>query len=458
MKKTLILGAAALAAAAWAPLANAGEFKVGGYYQGRWQVYDANFLKESALQNTGERYVHRLQLNFDMVASEKSHAHMRTRVLDNASVEGSDLGSASDLGAADTQVWGGTNVADPWEIRQLWLETEAWGIGVKFGEMPITLNDSILVGEDTTAHGGLLLSKTFGAVTAVAGNIRINEDMVGGANPVTSVTNLSSNEPTVSGANSDDSNLWVASFFGKAGLADYNVSLAYADLGRASDFMEVMEGVCATYNGATCATTDANNLWAALTLSGKLGYVNAVGTMIYENGYDLAQDTTGSELKNLWSKSGVLGALRLNGTTGFGEWNGYGFIASEGFNNITNDNMVWSATWDQGGVGGIDLLNTWAANAGANTSASENMSGIGLGLKVKAAGWTINPMLDYAAVSKNSTGDNWDSAFGGSLLLSTQIQKDTTLMLEAAMVDPKGINVTNEDNAYYAQAGIKMTF
>lgn len=448
MKKSLILGAAALAAAAWAPLADAGEVKLGGYYMGRWQAYDSNMTDETgANSTTGERYVHRLQLKTDMIASEKSHAHMVVRILDSANIEGADLGTAADGGASLTQVTNGTNVADPWEIRQAWLETEAWGIGVKFGEMPITLNDSILVGDDTSSNGGLLLSKTFGNVTAVVGNIRINEDTAAGG---------SSQETT--GANSDDSNLWAGSLFGKVGLADYNLTLAYADLGKASDFMDVLETVCTSQNAATCAGTDSDNLWVALTLSGKLGYVNAVATGIYEDGYDLSQDTTGAKLKNLWEKSGMLGALRLSGSTGFGEWNSYGFISTQGFNNITNDNMVWSATWDQSGPGGQDLMNNFASAAGVNTSPSENMSGIGLGLKVKAAGWTINPMIDYAAVSKNSATDTLDSAFGGSLLLSTQIQKDTTLLLEAAMVDPKGINNANTDNAYYAQAGIKMTF
>ncbi|MBF0172694.1 MAG: hypothetical protein HQL83_04510 [Magnetococcales bacterium] len=457
MKKTLILGAAALAAAAWAPLADAGEVKLGGYYMGRWQMYDSNMIDEVAPADTGERYVHRLQLKTDMIASEKSHAHMVVRVLDTAVIEGSDLGSvSSDTGAAggvsDTQVSNVANLADPWEIRQMWLETEAWGIGLKFGEMPITLNDKILVGEDTSSHGGLLLSKTFGNVTAVVGNIRINEDMSTGS----AINDLTAAGAATKGADSDDANLWAMSLFGKAGLADYNFTLAYADLQEASDFMDVLETVC----GATtpCTTTDASNIWAALTLSGKLGYVNAVGTIIYEDGYDLSQDTTGSKISNMWSSSGLLGALRLSGSLSFGEWNAYGFVASEDFNNITNDNMVWSATWDQSGPGGIDLMNTFANGAGTNTSPSENMTGIGVGLKVKAAGWTINPMIDYAEVTESQAGGTWDSAVGGSLLLSTQIQKDTTLLLETALVNPEGINRTNEDNAFYAQAGIKMAF
>ncbi|HIJ83921.1 MAG: hypothetical protein HW380_2352 [Magnetococcales bacterium] len=453
MKKSLILGAAALAAATWAPLADAGEVKLGGLYWGRWQSFDANMVDETGAADTGERYVQRLQLKADMVASEKSHAHMIVRVLDAANIEGADLGTASDGGAALNQVSVGTNLADPWEIRQMWLETEAWGFGLKLGNMPISLNDKILVHDDTSSYGGLLLSKTFGNVTAVVGNIRINEDMANGA----SVNDLTAGGAVTKGADSDDSNLWAASFFGKAGIADYNATLAYAKLGQASDFMDVLETTC----GATtpCVTSDGSNLWAALTLGSKFGNINATGTLVYEDGYELNQDITGSEVSNMWSKSGALGALRLDGATGFGDWNAYGFVSSQGFNNISNDNMTWSSTWDQSGPGGIDLLNTWARGADTNTSASENMTGLGVGLKIKTAGWTINPMLDYAAVTRNqTTAASWDSAVGGSLLLSTQIQKDTTLMLETALINPQGISLTNEDNAYYAQAGIKMTF
>ncbi|MBF0109797.1 MAG: hypothetical protein HQL76_11525 [Magnetococcales bacterium] len=450
MKKTLILGLAAVAAA-WIPSADAGEVKLGGGYMGRWQMYDANMVDEVAPADRGEGYVHELMLNADMIASEKSHAHMRVMVLDSAVIEGADLGSvSSDTGAAggvsNTQVSNVVNLADPWEIRQMWLETEAWGIGIKFGEMPLMLNDSILVGDDTSANGGLLLSKTFGNVTAVLGNIRINEDVNAGT---------AANDGATKGADSDDANLWALSLFGKVGLADYNFTLAYADLQEASDFMEVLETVC---GATTCTTTDASNIWAALTMSGKLGYVNAVGTLIYEDGYDLSQDATGSKISNLWSSSGILGALRLSGNLSFGEWNAYGFVASEDFNNITNDNMVWSATWDQSGPNGIDLLNNFAIGAGTNTSPSENMTGIGVGLKIKAMGWTINPMIDYAEVTEAQTGGTWDSATGGSLLLSTDIQKDTTLLLEAAVVSPEGINRTDEDGAFYAQAGIKMAF
>lgn len=469
MKKTLILGAAALAAAAWAPLANAGEVKLGGYYQGRWQVYDSNYVKETATQSEGERYVQRLQLNMDMIASEKSHAHMVVRVMDSNTVEGADLGNVSDImstAATSTGAWNrvspNTNngsSANFWEIRQAWLETEAWGVGIKFGNMPITLNDGILVGEDVSSFGGLLLSKTFGNVTVVAGDIRINEGTAFG----TAASNANY------GSSSDDANLYALSVFGKAGLADYNATLAYADIGKVSAFQNALNGACTT---ASCY--DSNNLWAALTLSGKLGYVNAVGTVIYESGYDVKNNVTGAKLNNQLTGSGALAALRLNGNTGFGEWNAYGFMASKNFDNITNDNMVWSTTWDQKGVGGIKLMNIFAASAGGGsllspgggntnwTSASENMSGIGAGLKIKSAGWTINPMIDYAQVTKTVAGDNFKSAVGGSLLLSTQIQKDTTLSLESGLASPtkaSGAPATiNTDTAYYAQAGIKMSF
>ncbi|HIJ83997.1 MAG TPA: hypothetical protein HPQ00_07305 [Magnetococcales bacterium] len=452
MKKSLILGLSAMAAVTCASLASAGEVKLGGGYMGRWQVFDANMVDEVAPADHGEQYVHELQLNADMVASEKSHAHLRVMVLDTATIEGSDLGTASDGGAALNQVSVGTNLVDPWEIRQMWLETEAYGFGVKLGAMPISFNDSILVGDDTSAHGGLLLSKTFGGVTAVVGNLRANEDSANGA----SVNDLNAAGRATKGADSDDANLWVASLFGKAGIADYNFTLSYADMGPASDFMDYLETTCTGL--ATCNTSDGNNLWTALTLGSKFGNINAIGTLIYENGYDLSQDGTGAEISNLWTNSGVLGAVRLNGSLGFGEWNAYGFSATKGFNNISNDNMVWSATWDQSGPNGIDLLSNFANGAGTNTSPSENMTGVGVGLKIKAGAWIINPMLDYAAVSESQAGDVRDSAIGGSLLLSTEIQKATTLLLETAMVSPEGINNASVDNAYYAQAGVKVSF
>ncbi|MBF0433834.1 MAG: hypothetical protein HQL77_00510 [Magnetococcales bacterium] len=454
MKRTLLLGLSALAAAAWVPLAGAGEVSLGGFYEGRWMVYDANMIKETATQSEGERFVQGLELKVDMKASEKSHAHLLVEVIDGNNIEGADLGNVSDLSTTATPGLAAWNRVSPstandpgssnfWEIRQAWLETEAWGIGVKFGTMPLSLNDSILVGMDSSGFGGLLLSKTFGDVTVVAGDIRINEGRAGG----TTANN------TNFGASQDDANLFAVAAFGKAGLADYNLTLAYADIGRVSSFQNALNGACA---GTSC--NDSNNLWAALTLSGKLGYVNAVGTVIYEAGYDLKNNTTGAKLSNQLTGSGVLGALRLNGPTSFGEWNAYGFMASRNFNNITNDNMNWSSTWAQEGPAKIDLLNTFAASAGSS-SPSENMSGIGAGLKIKAAGWTINPMLDYARVTKTNVGDNFKSATGGSLLLSTEIQKDTTLLLETAMIRPSGAPATiNTDNAYYAQASVKVVF
>ncbi|MBF0421408.1 MAG: hypothetical protein HQL73_00265 [Magnetococcales bacterium] len=481
MKKSLLLGLSALVtAAAWAPMANAGEIKLGGFYQGRWQVYDNTMTKEASPTNEGEGYVQRLQLQADMKASEKSNAHLVVRVLDNNTVEGADLGSVSDIATTATPGLAAWNRVSPaannamsnnfWEIRQAWLETEAWGVGIKFGNMPLTLNDSILVGDDTSGNGGLLLSKTFGNVTVVAGNIRINEG--------TSMGTARNN--TLYSSGQDDSNLWAASAFGKVGLADYNATLAYADIGKVSDFQNALNAATGNTAGCTAANPNcngSNNLWAALTLSGKIGYVNAVGTVIYENGYDLKSNTAataGSKVSSQFADSGALVALRLSGNTNFGEWNAYGFTASKGFNNITNDNTGWSPTWAQDGPGTVDLLNTFANSAGkgalssasgmtANsnwTSPSENMSGIGVGLKIKSAGWTINPMVDYAQVTRSVTGDNFKSAAGGSLLLTTQIQKDTTLMLEAAMIRPttaSGATVTS-DNPYYAQASIKMAF
>jgi hypothetical protein len=505
MKKALVLGAAAMAAMAWAPSADAGDVKLGGYYMGRWQQADSNTTKEVGNNDETERYIHRLQLNMDMTASEKSHAHMRVRVLDSAEIEGADLGMASDglLPASSNQVVANGNTIDAWEIRQMWLETEAWGIGVKIGEMPLELNDGILVGDDTSSNGGLLLSKTFGGVTAVVGNIRINEDNPNGPStnsntigdrdnsgtwtagdvmPAAFVNgaqqqqltltagNIQANQARIAaqavsplsdggnafGANADDSNLWAGALFGKVGIADYNLTVAYADINEGSDFAEVLEGA------GLGQQQDSNNLWAALTLSGMVGGVDATATFIYEDGYDIDSDA-GVAQKNQFSDDGWLGALRLNGKTSFGGWNGYAFMSSEGFNTITNDNMVWSPTWDMGGPGGQDLLNNWASSTGVS-SPSENMTGVGVGLTIKAGGWTIKPMVDYAEVTDATTSNNamavYDSAWGGSLLLSTKIQEATTFAIEGAFVDPSASNVatTTSDNMHYVQASIKMDF
>lgn len=475
MKKSLILGAAALAAAAWAPIADAGEVKMGGYYMGRWQAYDANTTKEASSADNGERYVHRLQLNLDMSASEKSHAHMRVRVLDSAVMEGAELGVASDLGLANNQV-SGTTVSDLWEIRQIWLETEAWGIGVKYGEMPISLNDNILVGDDLSSNAGLLLSKTFGDVTAVLANIRINEgNMAGGSvnnGYATTATALAASslvngvittpavDTTQNGSNEDDANLFAGALFGKAGIVNYNLTMAYADLGKDSTFKNVLTAVAPT---DFPVNSDSNNLWLGLTLSGKLGAVDAVGTVLYEDGYD-----SSTNRKSSVTDSGWLGALRLKGQTGFGEWNGYSFYASSDFNNITSDNMVWSPTWDMGGVGGIDLISTFAnANGALVSSPSENMWGVGFGLTLMASGWTIRPSIDYAGVVDNTinvvsnTPSNvkYDSAVGSSLLLSTKIQEATTFALEGGIVSPDATSfATSEDDITFVQAGIKMDF
>lgn len=256
MKKSLLLGLSALAAAAWVPVASAGEVALGGFYEGRWQMYDGNMVKETATQSEGERYVQRLELKADFKASEKSHAHMVVEVMDSNTVEGADLGNVSDLSTTATPAFGAWNRVSPstannpgssnfWEIRQAWLETEAWGIGVKYGTMPLSLNDSILVGMDTSGFGGLLLSKTFGDVTVVVGDIRINEGTAFGT--AASNTNF--------GAAQDDANLYALAAFGKVGQADYNVTVAYADIGKVSSFQNALNGAC---TGATCY--DSNKL------------------------------------------------------------------------------------------------------------------------------------------------------------------------------------------------------
>ncbi|MEO5372601.1 MAG: hypothetical protein H7833_21235, partial [Magnetococcus sp. DMHC-1] len=164
------------------------------------------------------------------------------------------------------------------------------------------------------------------------------------------------------------------------------------------------------------------------------------------------------------------------GKTGFGGWQGYGFYGSSGFTNITPNNQVWSDTWDQGGPGAVKLMRTFAnrafatsaaTNNNAIASASENMWGLGAGVILNASGWKINPMLDYAQVVDSEpvagTKAVYKSAWGGSLMLSTEIDKGTTLLLGGSAVKAKDgagrvVSVTDSDTMHTVQAAVKMAF
>ncbi|ABK46234.1 hypothetical protein Mmc1_3749 [Magnetococcus marinus MC-1] len=434
MKKGLVLGAAALATVALAPVAEAGTVSMKGYYMFRVQsveggLYDGDFLADTHGTGTADESAnamrHRLEVNTEFKASEKTHAHMKFRFVDGT-VEGADsnvLGQAGAVAAANT-------------VKQAWLETEAYGVALKMGNMPITLNDGILVNHDSTAFGTFLLAKSFGDVTVIAADVKVTE------------TDVQSS--------TDDTDLYAVSVLGK--IADVNLQLTYAHLNAGYDF---------------AAAPSVSDNWLGLTGSGAVAGIDYTATLLYEAGADY----TGGNNTNQLDKAGWLGAVRLNGKTGFGAWNAYGFYASKNFDSISDDNMVWSNTWDMGGPGGTDLLGTWATaadrgNAVRSTDPSSNLWGIGAGLTVMAGGWKIVPQLDYVAVVEKDLNNDgvvtaadglFDSAIAGSLFASTEIDTGTTLMIGGAYGNfdkGAGFNngVSNIDDAGFVEASIKMAF
>jgi hypothetical protein len=441
MKKSLVLGAATLAAVAFALPApsDAGEVKMGGYYQ--FRVLDADDTladdgDEVAGQADDNYWVHRLQLNMDFIASPKSHAHMVTRVIDSNTVEGAS-------GAYGTR----NNVGAEWNVRQAWLETEMWTVGVKVGEMPISLNDDILVNHDTTQFGTIMLSKSFNDTTVVLADVKVNEGVRGEqSDPGTGID-----------ADEDDIDLYVLSILGKSrkscgnGCINYQLTAAYLDAGNVNPFNTVN------------ALDDTNNFWLAGTVGTTWNGIDLTGTVIYEDGFDnFAANTQEGE-------GDFLTALRMTGKTAWGSWDGYAFYAGKDFNNITPGEAGWSETWDSGGPGGKDLMANWSGSAltVGNTSMTENMMGVGAGLKFNAAGWVINPMIDYAEIVETNldgvAGSDAvsESAWGGTLKLTHQIDTGVTFGLQASYVTPDD-TVANDgiadDSMHYFAADLRMNF
>jgi len=477
MKKSILLGAAALAAVALAApqSADAGEVKIGGYYQFRMVSTD-NTVTNFDGEETANFWAQRLQLNVDMKASEKSHAHMVTRVLDNRIVQGSDqtfsgaVGSGS-LGAAD------------WQVRQLWLETEAWGVGLKVGNMPIALNDGLLVDNDVTSFGTILLAKNFGGVTVVAADVKVREGTGDGTNNGSAVNAYG--VPVVAGSavanqNDRDVDLFVLSALGKIDAFDYQLTGAYL---RGEQFAH--QTAYAPAPVAFGALQDVSDGWIALTLSTKIQGIDLVGTAIYETGADVNSPVAGT--KQLEGDGFFVGG-RAKGPTGFGGWNGYAFYGAKDFTSpqLGNNEAKWSPTWDASGPGSQDLMqrvltgynsNTGAANganAGGGTFSNvSNMWGAGAGLSVNAGAWTIKPSLDYAHVVEDYAVDsttavpyinaNILSAWGGTLGFSTKIQEGTMLDLSGTWVNPKESTTVRTagtviDTMHYIQASVKMDF
>ena len=89
--------------------------------------------------------------------------------------------------------------------------------------------------------------------------------------------------------------------------------------------------------------------------------------------------------------------------------------------------------------------------------------GIGAGVTIKAADWTINPMLDYAARVEEDTDNSGasdygsDSAWGGALALSHKINKATTLGITGVFVEPSNDNL-DTDTMHYLETNLKMKF
>ncbi len=454
MKKSLVLGAAALATLVMAAPqdSKAGEIKVGGYYMFRMQSTDSTPIKDVSPNDTIQGWSQRLQLNTDFIQDKTTHAHLVVRVLDSNVVQGAD---GSVIGGGGGGVSFASNAAsvahgaNDWNIRKAWLETEAFGYGVKVGNMPIALNDNILVNNDDTGFGAIMFSKTFGNVTAVMADVKINEGNLGtnSSTLVTGTTNgyggTSSNgtvlAPTTAtyGAKDDDVDLDVIALFGKAGNVNYGVTGAYLLAGKDSGLT----------NAAGTPGTVMSDAWLALTLNTMLGGVDATATGIYENGMrgiNPALSGAAPSAANLAAqrldKSGMLGALRLKGDlTGMAKgsgWNAYALYSSENFTPITGRNPVWSKTWDMSGPGAQDLINYWTAAAGTNPES--NLMAVGAGLTfVPAVNWTINPMLDYVQVVKDNAigtaGKTTDyrttSAWGGGVEVATKLNTATTLAL-----------------------------
>ncbi|MBF0160432.1 MAG: hypothetical protein HQL58_13025, partial [Magnetococcales bacterium] len=381
---------------------------------------------------------------------------------------------------------GAVGPANNWVIRQAWLETEAWGIGLKTGNMPISLNDDILVNHDTTSFGTVMLSKSFGDITVVGADVRLREGDVGyQSSGVDGNTRSGFAQSALigNGSNDDDEDLYVLSVLGKApSNISYQVTAAYLNLGKGG----VVNSVLTSIPGRD----RLHDWWLAGTVKVPVSGIDLTGTLIYENG--MGGFTSGDEdisaLNHQLDKSGFLAALRAKGKLGFGGWNAYGFYASKNYTNITNRNPVWSDTWDQGGPGAKDLMNLVTQNAfnqstsgnggnggfgpsGAAASPTENAWGLGAGLTVEAGGWKIRPMLDYVSLVEDTvnfgnsrTLARYDSAWGGSLMASTEIDKGTNLLLGATVVRPSdgpgrvAGDALDSKTMHLVQAAIKMAF
>ena len=418
MKKALILGAAAMAAIAVAPTsADAAEVKWGGYYRAQGVSGDMN-VGENSQFNGGAPggpsyafYRHRLALTMSMIASEKTAAHMHFRPVDNLALEGAALGD--NTAAQSTEVGDSGTGSGAWEIKRIWLETEAAGIGIKAGEMPLNLHKNIMYNDDGGSVGALILSKTFGGVTVLAGDVKLTEG-----------TTTDHNQ---------DADLYLASVLGKAGSISYNASLLYLD-GQENNAQLTPTIVSSSTGDGGTVTTDTDNYWLAVTIGAKLGGIDLDVTRAFDAGYD------NSELED----SGFLLATHLKGSTGFGGWNAYGWYSDENYSS-PNIKPNWSQMHNSNSPddGLMRTALTYDAS-GIAMSGLENTIGVGGQLTIKAGNFTIKPGIEYLAVNETqltapnaaaATKSDVDDMWGGWMAVSTSIDTGTTLSLTGAYVD-----------------------
>ncbi len=430
MKKSLILGATAMVALAIVPQAEAAEVKIGGHYTMRFQDTDITLTDTEGVDEE-QGWFHRMQLNLDATVSEKTHAHLQFRPVDGVT-EGEN-----------------TNVDAKWHIKRVWMETEMYGVGIKAGNMPMNMHDKILYKDVGGSMAAVVVSKTFGNMTLLGMNVRVDEG-----------------KTTDTDADNDEIDLYGVSILGKAAKINYQTTWFHKEINE--------NATITTGKNNLSPGTDVDNDWAALTLGTNLSGVKLTGTVIWESGYDFDDGIapTGTSTLDQLNGSGVLAALRVAGKTGFGGWKSYGFYSSEDFthplNSNSNDNKNnsnatgMSLAWDQGNVNGRDLLKTWATNS--NADQLENVWGVGAGLSVKAGSWTISPAIDYASIVEDDVNGGKqsisDSAWGGSIVASTKLDEGTTFSLIAIGVDPSDNDGTTDDveNMHSVQAEFKVKF
>lgn len=486
MKKSLLLGAAAMAALSFVPQSEAAEVKVGGYYQMRATNADTSLTDVAGVDDQNDM-TQRIELNIDGKISDKTSAHFKWRPVGGSDVvQGANTG---DIGGVGTDS----------DIKQIWAETELYGVGVKVGSLPLSINDKFLFNDDDGSFGAVVVSKSFGDMTLVGLDVRVSEGVSGGTTT----------------SNSDDVDVYGLSLLGKAASVNYQLTWAHAEQGSAIGNAANLAAYNGAYNtvvnaaytagynayvpvagdtvGATTTAAvaagnaasaaavaaavvagnaasavvpsgSADDDWLALTVGTDLGGISLTGTLIWELGLDMTGLSAG-----MAHDSGALVALRAKGKTGFGAWNGYGLYASEDFTHpmsltgggINNESL--SPTWRQGGPSGMTLMRNWAnqsQNSGGNNDQLQNLWTIGAGLTVDAGGWAINPNIDYASIVEDA-GLVSDSAWGGSLIATTNLDEGTTFSLIGVYVDPSdddGGAANGVANMHALQAELKVKF